>query len=211
MKTIIKLSIIYFVILLLTPSFVNAQTPTLSRTQIKQPTIRQMKVERQLLLEQKRLELQERLQDKKASREAQLNQKRQDRIKKYWGMLEKRLNAAIERLERLVNRLDSRIAKIKSSGEDIDASEEESVLLEAKQKLTDAKAQLEIADSMLDEVLTSQNPKEAFDIIRETVKDIKSDLIEIHRMLVQVIGDLKGLRVGNSVTATPSAEPAISE
>ena len=45
-------------------------------------------------------------------------------------------------------------------------------------------------------MLENDDPKEAFLVIKNTIKEIKSDLVEVHQLLVHLIGDIKGLRVG---------------
>jgi len=171
------------------------------------PTLVQKRLDKQTLLEKKREELKDRLEVKKATREAQLTQLKLKIINNYWDMMEKRLSAAITRLEKLLTRLESRVAKMKSEDPAFDSKNTELTLTQAKQKLADTKVKLETADTLFAETLKSENPKEAFPVVRKTVEEIKKDLIDTHVMLVHLIGDLKGLRVGSEEVATPSAQP----
>jgi hypothetical protein len=56
--------------------------------------------------------------------------------------------------------------------------------------------------------LDNDDPKTAFAEVREIIQQIKVNLIEVHRTLVHVIGDIKGLRVGTEVKPSPSPEPS---
>lgn len=119
-----------------------------------------------------------------------------ERIRNFFNRLVKRLEAAIVRLERLITRIESRIAKIEAADEDIDTSPITEQVNEAKAKLEGAETELQEVKDVFESLLTSDDPKEDFETVREKIMNIKEDLIEIHRILVHVVGDIKGLRVG---------------
>lgn len=151
---------------------------------------------RKLLLEQKKEEIKERIEQKRATRQAQLTEKRRERIRSFFNRLVQRINAAIDRLDQLINRIESRLGKIED--EEIDVASIQEVVDEAKALLDVSKASLAATQDSLEDVLSNEDPKEAFEVVRATIKDIKNNLQEVHQLLVHVIGDIKGLRVGNN-------------
>lgn len=123
---------------------------------------------------------------------------KRERIMSHFGKMKVRLEALVERIEILINRLDSRILKIDTLESenklDIEKAKEDVDL--AKLKL--AKVKLLIANLTIEDTLTSEAPKETFAGISDDIKLIKTELKEIHVLLVQTIGDLRGLRVGDT-------------
>lgn len=107
-----------------------------------------------------------------------------------------RFEAAINRLERLILRIEARLEKIEENNEDIETTEIEEDLAEAKDKLTEAELALTTAEASLEGILDSEDPQEAFGDVRDLIMSVKEQLKEVHQILVQVIGDIKGLRVG---------------
>lgn len=141
---------------------------------------------------------------------AKLTEKRQQLIRQFFTRMVKRLEAAIARLEKLISRIESRLAKLESQGEDVSKIKTE--VADAKTKLAKAKTDLEEAKTKLEDVLTNEDPKAAFAEVRSLIKGVKSQLIEVHRILVHIIGDIKGLHVGQITpmpTPTPTAIPTI--
>ena len=142
-------------------------------------------------------------QEKIATIEARLNLRKKEIIKNYFRTMTKRLEAAINRLNKLITRIESRITKIEANDKTINTKVIKKDLTEAKGQLTTASAKLNEMTTKMETVVESNTPKEGFMAVKDIIKEIKQDLIEIHQILVKVIGDIKGLRVGNS--ATPSA------
>jgi hypothetical protein len=146
--------------------------------------------------------------EKKASQEAKINNLKQGIVRTFYNQMASRLNATIDRLNILITRIESRIAKIESSGTTVNQSVKDD-LNKAKQLLADSQALLTSSNNALETVLTSNQPKEAFKILKENILDIKTNLVEVHSLLVKIIGDIKGLRVGQTkisptVTITPT-------
>lgn len=143
--------------------------------------------------------------EKKASHEAKLASVRRERIRHFWGHMITRIEATIGRLERLIEKMEQRIAKIKESGENIDTSTAEGDIQKAKTLLSGTKTDLAEAKTLIEQVIQSEEPKKAFGEVIDKVHGIKKNLIEIHRLLVHAIGNIKGLRVGHeSPTPTPT-------
>ena len=57
-------------------------------------------------------------------------------------------------------------------------------------------------------LLENDDPKAAFAEVKEKIQEIKLNLVEIYRILIHVIGDMKGLRIGTEVKPSPSPEPS---
>lgn len=133
-----------------------------------------------------------------ASHEAKLTEARKVRAREHYGRLYTRLSAAITRLNTLITRIEARLEIIKEENKDIDTTTVEAEIASAKSLLLDAQMDLEAASDNFEEVLESDDPKATFQLIKDTVMDLKSKLVEVHRILVSVIGDIKGLRVGNT-------------
>lgn len=159
--------------------------------------------------EAKLLQIQEKIQNKiqlkTASREAKLTQIKQNLIKKYYQQMSKRMWATIDRLEILISRIDARIAIIDGEGNK-DLTSVKANVSQAKSLIADTKVLLTSSDIMIDSVIGSNNPKDAFVILKSNITDIKTNLKEVHGLLVKVIGDIAGLRVGN-VKITPVVTP----
>lgn len=173
--------------------------------------VKQMIDEKRQLRQEMLQEIRQRVRDRRATQEAKLTELRKNLIRNFWVRLKARLTAAMERLEKLIARIESRLTKIEENNEGIDTELVKEQLEDAKVKLAEAKAKCQAANDTMEDVLNSNDPKAAFGVVRDTVKDIKSDLVDVHRTLVHVIGDIKGLRVGSTdgngggPTSTPTA------
>ena len=170
---------------------------------------RSMIEEKILARENKLLQIREMKQQRQASIAAKLTDLRKNLIRKYYSNMSQRLLAMIDRLEKLTLRIDSRITKIEAGGTTVDQSTKDEIA-KAKQLLLDSRILLISSDSMLEETLSSNLPKEAFKIMKDNIKDIKTNLIEVHRILVHIIGNIKGLRVGNTESLTPTVVPSVT-
>jgi hypothetical protein len=156
--------------------------------------------------ENKLIQLREMKQVKHASVAAKLTELKKNLIRKYYQNMSERILAMIGRLEKLISRIESRIAKIEAGGGVVDQSTKDEIT-KAEELLSESRALLTSSDSMFEDTLISKLPKEAFKISKENIKDIKTNLQEVHRLLVHVIGDIKGLRVGESGNEDKETKP----
>lgn len=136
------------------------------------------------------------IQEHRATITAQLTERRQERVRFSFNRLTKRFQAATSRLRRLTARIDSRLAKIEAEGEEVDTTDVKVTLATTKEKLSEAETALAEAQAGFGDTLNSENPEEAFADVKDLIKGIKQQLVEAHRLLVHLIGDIKGLRVG---------------
>ena len=175
----------------------------------KRAVAQELKEEKRSEFEQRKLEIEKRVEERKATKEAEVRERRTERIRHFWELLGKRIQATIERLEKLTGRIESRVAKIKEANPEADFSVIEADLVEAKGLLADAQVKYDEAVDTIESLLESEEPKDAFEKLREEIKDIKDLLTDTHRILVHTIGDIKGLRVGLTGDQ-PEVSPAVT-
>lgn len=195
------ISILFFQFFSIIPAY--AIVPTTNPNYTK-------KQEKQNLSQQNKIELQQRLEEKKASKEAKLSERSRTRLRFYWGRLIIRLEAYINRLDKLIQRIDNRIIYIKENNQNINTDKIEATLQEAKDKLADTSSLLDTQDINFESLLALNSPKEVSKQIKDDVKQIRSNLVEVHGLLVKVIGDIKGLRVGKTNKISPSISLTVS-
>jgi hypothetical protein len=192
------------------PSLVKAKPP--QSQALKRASIQQRIEEKKQLIQQKREEIRQRIAIKKATRSAQISSARRIRIRAFWDRLDARFQATITRLEKLITRIESRISIINAYDSNINTDYVEAQLSIAKEMLSEARIELEAASEHVDDILSSQDPKTSFEIIKDSVLQIKMDLKEVHQILVHTIGNIKGLRSTNTPKSppvgTPSATPS---
>jgi len=156
-----------------------------------------------ILRPQQKEQTRERIQKRIATIEGRLKERKANIIRNFFNRLVKRLEAAIARLEKLIARIEARLDKIEAANEDINTTKIRKDVNQAKEKLISARATLGQAKDKFENLPPSDTPKEVFAEARDLIQEVKKQLIEVHRILVKIIGDIKGLRVGT--TSTPSA------
>ena len=171
-----------FILPLLIFFFIFSPTIALAQMQATAPGVR----------ETVREEAQERI----VTAQAFLSQRKQEIIRSHFNHVTRRLEAAVNRLYLLINRIESRVAKIEAVDESLDTELIKADIASAKEKLDQATIQLGNVKTKMEEVIDSETPKEDFVEVREMVSEIRENLIGVHQILVKVIGDIKGLRVG---------------
>jgi len=141
--------------------------------------------EKKATIEAKRLELRNENRDE-----------RHTKISNLFGVMLKRYEDAIERLNKLVTKIESRLAKIKADDPAKNVTAIETQIKNAKDKLALVPAKIDTLKTDFDAMLASTTPKDLFKTVLADAKAIKSDLKDVHKILVHVIGDIKGLRIG---------------
>lgn len=203
-KIFISISLGFLFFFTFKTSFAQA-VPSLTLEEKKEEIQKRLE-ERKELIQERKEQIKLRIEQKKATRQAQLTARNLEKVRSRYEKLSNRFNAAITRLEILIQRIESRVTKLDGIGE-LDTSNIKEQLAEAKDLLNEAKADLDAADESLEDVLDSNDPKDAFSIIVETIRLVKDKLKEVHNILVHTIGDIRGLREGlGHKTATDSAE-----
>lgn len=193
MKRLIALVLISF--FLLTPLIVLAKEDrdisTSTRDMVRQRLI-ETREGRQQVLDTVRERNQVRNEEKKAN----LTEARKGRIREFGARLVTRLKASISRLEKLIERINARLDILAEEGQDVASIKAD--VASASQLVSDASTTLSTIEETWEEMLESNDSKEVFSAVKDSIADIKSNLIEAHRILVHVIGDIKGLRVGTT-------------
>jgi hypothetical protein len=206
MKKLLVGSFIFFGVFLVFGSSPTSAVSPVSKEERQEMIQAKLELRKQVVQEKKD-EIKLRIEQKRATRQAQLAERKQERIRLYFGRLNGRFEAVIARLEVLIERIESRIVKL-SENPDTDTGDVEDQLEEAKDLLSEVEAELEAANSSLEEVLDANDPKMAFEVMKDTIFDLKSKLKDVHSILVHLIGDIRGLHegLGNTKTSTQSAE-----
>lgn len=123
---------------------------------------------------------------------------KRERIRSSYGKMVIRIESITTRIEKLTLKIEERLQKISDSDENIDTTVIQDSLDKAKQILDDTKMQTSKLSDNLETMLASENPTEVMKNIKDSIKTIKDNLKEVHEILVSVIGDVKGLRVGEN-------------
>lgn len=135
-------------------------------------------------------------QEQRTERIQNLTAIRKERIMSYSNKLTVRLDALVTRLKLLIERIETRIAKIEASDEEIVLTDTKETLTQAKELLAAIESEIMLLKDNLQLLPESEDPKQIFEDVRTSIMGLKDDLKEVHQLLVKVIGDIKGLRVG---------------
>ena len=126
-------------------------------------------------------------------------------IRKYFARMMVRFRAAIARMGRIANRIERRLGIMEERG--IDVADLQSDLASARDDLSVAEGLLGGLEDKVEEALASDDPKSAFESVRQTVQDVRDMLKDIHQMLVTIIRSMKGLATEGTEDATTTALP----
>ena len=164
--------------LLVLGSFVLISSSVLAQPPYQGP------LEKRELINKRQDEVKERI----ATKNAQLKEKRIERIKKVFDKILSRFEAALKRLDKIVGKIERRIAKLKEKG--VDTSAAESALAACSSKKTLAESAILDAKSKVASIDPSSSTKDAVktavDALHSTKKEIKTYhkcLSEVHRLL----------------------------
>ena len=146
----------------------------------------------------KRQQVRTMIEEKKTERIEKLNSVRKERILNFSNKMIVRLEATTDRIEKLIARIETRITKIEEGENNIKTEPIKESLDEAKQKLSLVKIEITKLQDKIDSMLVDEEPKEVFEEVRTSVNEIRDGLKEVHTILVKLIGDIKGLRVGEN-------------
>lgn len=142
--------------------------------------------------------------EKKASREAQLDEKMTNiiaRIITQANTFLQRTNKIITRLDNIWMRVQTRITKLKDKGVDL-SSLDERVANVATKKQTAQNAVLK-AQNLLTGLESTSSPKSLVKEFRTSYADVRITVKEYHQAIVTVIKDLQNLASTKKATATP--------
>jgi len=192
-------------VLAATPAFAGTNQETLPEvSEGKRQQIEQMMLEKQRLILQKQEQKLQR-QNQAATRSAKLAESKKVNIRRLYENMYKKYFAMIKRLEKLASRIEAKMAAIEEE-ENINLAGSKAELAKARALLDTADASLTAADNTFEQTLDSTDPKSSFAVIGESLIDTKKNLVEVHGILVKIIGEIKGIRVGAKPTLNLSPE-----
>lgn len=180
-----------FALFLLLTRFTLAEDLTSNINRTPKPLIRSFEIRQEV-----KDNLKNKIETRQVSAEGRRCELKKSLIKAYFERMIDRLSALIDRLQKLIDRIQSRIDKIEASG--IDLVGPKADLTSAKSNLADAKAKLDSLKSEMGTLLTCEDVKVEFKTIKSKVEEVKKELNEVHRLLTHIIGNIKGLRVGET-------------
>jgi len=128
--------------------------------------------------------------------QAKLTERRQNRIRNFYGRLSTRIAAAIARLNTLSERILARLEVIEGEGQNValleaDVANAQTIIAGAEDLLADL-------EGMMEDMIESDDPKSFMPTLKDSVVEIKDALKDAHAILVKVITQIKGLRVSNT-------------
>jgi len=189
------------VFLIITPQFVGAQNTEPSPTPInvgqimRLRNINNVKIQSQIDARNERKE--ERIQAREQKREeiqAKLTEKRQKRIMGLYARINNRIQAASQRMTKLADRILVRLDVLDGEGEDV--ADLVADVGSAKDLIEDSDTMLVSLEGTATDMLESDEPKAVYPVIKDSVTGIKDTLKDAHSILVSVITQIRGLRVG---------------
>lgn len=147
---------------------------------------------------------------KQADREVTRTRKQEEREKMLTERLTKigtqmltRAKEQLQRLNQIFDRVLARVEKFKTNGKDVSGLDP--LIAEARTNKDKANTAITKAESSLASIGTSSNPKEAYQTITSTLKDVKTALKNYHQSIVTIVNHLKGMSEG-----TRETKPTIS-
>lgn len=138
----------------------------------------------------KREELKKDAHGKSKEVKARIEARRQEKIKEAYQKLTEKVNKILARFEELITKIESRLDKL---SETQDVSSIQAKAESAKDKIAQAKADIASLEGVGSDVASSTDPKSSFATTRQMFQDVKKELDEAHKILVSVIGDVKGI------------------
>ena len=141
--------------------------------------------------------------DKKASREAQLDEKKANIVTQANSFLE-RTNKIISRLDNIWAKTQTRITKLKDKGVDL-TSLDEKIPEVAVKKETAQNAVLK-AQNLLTDFESTSSPKTLVQEFRTSYTNVKTAVKDYHQTIVVVIRDLQNLTSTKKATMTPEVK-----
>ena len=195
MKNFFKLIPFFIFLLIALPARAQERTFSDELKKSLSPATRAADVKQKI--EQKRDELV----SNRATISAKFTEEKRGIIKAYFDQMDRRMREAIDQLDKIAARIESRMTKIEAADIDkkIDLTNSRNELAEARTGLASASATLVLAETSFESTLASEKPKESFIAVKESIRNVKTQLIETRGLLIKIIGEIKGLHLGEGV------------
>lgn len=150
-----------------------------------------------------RQDIKENIASREGQRQTNIAALRKDIVTNFFNMMLGRFEAAQDRLTKILTRIESRVAKIKSADPSKDLTPVDSEIASVKTALADNQTKIDTLKTDFDSAIASTTPKERFKTVFGDISTIKRDLESIRKSLSKIIGDIKGLHVGESESPKP--------
>src|SRR3989344_6817228 len=127
-------------------------------------------------------------------------EERAKRIEQFFNQMVRKFENAIDRLNNLADRIESRLTKTEAAGNDV--SKQRDLLKAARDKISAVETALSDAKAQFAAMAKSENPKVAFEKVKELVRGVAQKVKDADKALVDVVTAVKGLRLGRGATST---------
>jgi hemerythrin superfamily protein len=161
-------------------------------------------------LEARREQLETRLEEHRVEREqrreelkARLSEEAQERLGGYAERMAERMNTILDHLTSIADRIASRIEKLETE-HGVDLFEASDALDEAYELIDTAKEDVAKLVALVDDALTSDDPKAYMDEVREAAGVAKESIRAVHRALSDAV---VGVRAGTPEDKPEDEEP----
>ncbi len=144
---------------------------------------------------------------REGERKEKMDELRKQIVTKFFDNMTERLQAAEDRLNKILERIESRVDKIKSENPTKDLTKVDADIAAVKTQLTNTQTKIDTLKTDFSAMSTSATPKELFKTLKEDIQDVKEDLQAIRKSLSQIIGEIKGLHVGEEKVRKESPKP----
>lgn len=132
-----------------------------------------------------------------------LSVQKQNRVRNLAANIANRMDAAHNRLIQITSRLERRVDKIEATGTPGTVAQTD--IENAKRTLATVADQLSIIDQVLYQALTSENPRQDWLVVRQTIASIATDLQTSKSLLLSAARTLQSSAAPNQATTTPDA------
>jgi len=123
-------------------------------------------------------------------RRAALDEQRRERITNFFARMQTRFEVLFRTIDRFAERLSVLIDKFENKGKEVTVAREK--LAQAQTEIDEAQAAYVLFGDAFSVMLEAERPREAFADMREAVQNVKHELRDVHRALVDVLRELKG-------------------
>ncbi len=120
-----------------------------------------------------------------------LNDERKSAINELFSRMLTKLNSISVRLENLIEKTQQKLDQTKEDYPKANLNQAQTDLDSAKTKLDGAKVNIDNAKIQLKNIFASENPREEFFELKDLINDIKTDFVEVRKLLVKTVTQIK--------------------
>ena len=150
-----------------------------------------------------REDIKENIATREGQRKTNIAALRKDIVTNFFNLMFGRFEAAQDRLSKILARIESRVAKIKSADPSKDLTAIDAEVASVKTALSDNQTKIDTLKTDFNNAIASTTPKERFKTVFGDISVVKRNLENIRKSLSKIIGDIKGLHVGETGSPKP--------